>query len=44
MIMICGSIAIQNKVLEVLNKITTEKLQQPSSMLENNEQIKIDCY
>ncbi len=43
-IMICGSIAMQNRVLEVLNKITTEKLKQPLSVFENNEQIKIDCY
>lgn len=43
-IMICGAIAMQNRVLEVLNTITTEKLQQPLSVFENNEQIKIDCY
>ncbi|GGI57239.1 hypothetical protein GCM10011444_15480 [Winogradskyella haliclonae] len=43
-VMICGSIAMQNRVLEVLNDITTEKLKQPLSTFENNEQIKMDCY
>lgn len=43
-IMICGSIAMQNQVLEVLNKITTEKLQQPLSVFEQNKQILTDCY
>ncbi|MEO1031922.1 MAG: PepSY domain-containing protein [Bacteroidota bacterium] len=43
-IMICGSIAMQNRVLEVLNAITMSKLKQPLSAFENNEQIKMDCY
>lgn len=43
-IMICGSIAMQNRVLEVLNTITTNKLNQPLSVFENKEQIKMDCY
>jgi len=43
-IMICGSIAMQNRVLEVLNAITESKLKQPLSVFENNEQIKMDCY
>ncbi|WP_422107903.1 PepSY domain-containing protein [Winogradskyella sp.] len=43
-IMICGSIAMQNRVLEVLNTITMSKLKQPLSTFENNEQIKMDCY
>lgn len=43
-IMICGSVAMQTRVVEALNKITEEKLQQPLSNYENNEQIKMDCY
>ncbi|WP_299522990.1 PepSY domain-containing protein [Winogradskyella sp.] len=43
-IMICGSIAMQNRVLEVLDRITKSKLKQPLSAFENNEQIKMDCY
>ncbi|NRB84711.1 MAG: FAD-binding oxidoreductase, partial [Winogradskyella sp.] len=43
-IMICGSIAMQNKVLEVLDVLTKSKLQQPLSTFENNEQVKMDCY
>ncbi|MBU2929929.1 PepSY domain-containing protein [Winogradskyella psychrotolerans] len=43
-IMICGSIAMQNRVLEVLNNITTEQLNKPLSTFESNGQIKMDCY
>jgi len=43
-IMICGSIAMQNRVLEVLNSITTTTLNEPLSTFENNEQILMDCY
>ncbi|MEM9679287.1 MAG: PepSY domain-containing protein [Bacteroidota bacterium] len=43
-IMICGSIAMQNGTLEVLNTMTTEQLGEPLSVFENNEQIKMDCY
>lgn len=43
-IMICGSIAMQNRVLEVLNTITTTILNEPLSTFENNEQILMDCY
>jgi len=43
-ILICGSIAMQNKVLEVLHDITESKLQQPLSFFETNNQIKKDCY
>ncbi|WP_296325175.1 PepSY domain-containing protein [Winogradskyella sp.] len=43
-IMICGSIAMQNGVLEVLDSITKSKLNKPLSVFENNEQIKMDCY
>ncbi|MFC0605545.1 PepSY domain-containing protein [Winogradskyella pulchriflava] len=43
-IMICGSIAMQNRVLEMLDQITIEKLKQPLHKFENNEQILMDCY
>jgi sulfite reductase (NADPH) flavoprotein alpha-component len=43
-IMICGAIAMQNQVLEILDKIATEKLQQPLSDFEHMEQLKMDCY
>ncbi|AUC74522.1 PepSY domain-containing protein [Olleya sp. Bg11-27] len=43
-IFICGSIAMQNKVLGVLQHITASKLQQPLSFFEANNQIKKDCY
>ncbi|NRR90715.1 PepSY domain-containing protein [Winogradskyella undariae] len=43
-VMICGAIAMQNRVLEVLNNITTEQLNKPLSTFESNGQIKMDCY
>ena len=43
-IMICGSIAMQNSVLDVLNEITTKHLNEPLSTFENNEQLLMDCY
>ena len=43
-IMICGSIAMQNQVLETLNQITTSRLQLPLSVFEHNNQIVTDCY
>ncbi|MCT4628623.1 PepSY domain-containing protein [Winogradskyella sp.] len=43
-IMICGSVAMQNGVLDILDTITKAKLKQPLSVFENNEQIKTDCY
>ncbi|WP_178985602.1 PepSY domain-containing protein [Winogradskyella helgolandensis] len=43
-VMICGSIAMQSRVLEVLNNITTEQLNKPVSTFESNGQIKMDCY
>ena len=43
-IMICGSVAMQNNVLEVLNHITTTKLQLPISFYIDNQVIKTDCY
>ncbi|MGJ8549923.1 PepSY domain-containing protein [Winogradskyella wichelsiae] len=43
-VMICGAIAMQSRVLEVLNNITTEQLNKPLSTFESNGQIKMDCY
>ncbi|WP_282069676.1 PepSY domain-containing protein [Olleya namhaensis] len=43
-IMICGSLAMQNQVLDTLNQITTSRLQQPLSVFEHNNQIVTDCY
>ncbi|MBQ0787169.1 MAG: flavodoxin domain-containing protein, partial [Oceanihabitans sp.] len=43
-IMICGSLAMQNDVLAVLNTITTEKLNLPLSIFIEKNQIKTDCY
>lgn len=41
-IMICGSLAMQNDVLSVLNSITSESLNQPLEHF--NNQLKTDCY
>ena len=43
-IMLCGSIAMQNDVLAILNTITTQNLQLPLSTFKENNQIKTDCY
>ncbi len=43
-IMICGAIAMQNRVLEILAEFTIKELKAPLSVFENNEQIKMDCY
>ena len=43
-IMICGSIAMQKGVFEVLNKITLKTNQKPLSFYQNKGQIKVDCY
>ncbi|MDH7914101.1 PepSY domain-containing protein [Winogradskyella sp. SYSU M77433] len=43
-IMICGSIAMQNRVLEVINDITTKHLEAPLCTFENNGQLAMDCY
>ena len=42
--MICGSVAMQNQVLNVLETITRSKLSMPLSEFENREQLKMDCY
>lgn len=43
-IMICGSLSMQQGVLEVLEQITQEELNQPLSDFENNGQLAMDCY
>lgn len=42
--MICGSIAMQNEVLGVLEEIATLQLNTTLSEFEHNEQLKMDCY
>jgi sulfite reductase (NADPH) flavoprotein alpha-component len=43
-IMLCGSLAMQNDVLAVLNTITRERLNLPLSIFIEKNQIKTDCY
>jgi sulfite reductase (NADPH) flavoprotein alpha-component len=43
-IMICGSIEMQNGVLDILHDITKSKLDMSLSEFETMEQIKMDCY
>ncbi|WP_055444252.1 PepSY domain-containing protein [Lacinutrix himadriensis] len=43
-IMLCGSLAMQNDVLAVLDVITTENLSLPLSAFIEKNQIKTDCY
>jgi len=43
-VMICGSIAMQTGVTEVLNTICLEHNQQPLSFYRNRDQLKMDCY
>jgi sulfite reductase (NADPH) flavoprotein alpha-component len=43
-IMICGSIEMQNGVLDILHDITKSKLDMSLSAFETMEQIKMDCY
>ena len=42
--MICGSLSMQNSVLEVLEGSCKKHLQKPLSEFENQEQLKMDCY
>ena len=42
--MICGSMNMQNAVLEVLDEITNSKLNQPLSFFQDNGQLLKDCY
>jgi len=43
-IMICGSIVMQNEVLEALQQISMSKLSLPLSNFDQRDQIKMDCY
>ncbi len=43
-VLICGSLLMQNDVLEILEKIVQIKLNRPLSDFENKNQIKTDCY
>lgn len=43
-IMICGSLAMQHAVLDVLEHISQEQLKRPLQDFENNKQILTDCY
>jgi sulfite reductase (NADPH) flavoprotein alpha-component len=42
--MLCGSMEMQQGVLEILEEITKTHLQQPLSAFENNGQLLMDCY
>ncbi|MGD1946245.1 MAG: PepSY domain-containing protein [Croceivirga sp.] len=42
--MICGALAMQQSVLEVLEGISQEVLGKPLSEFEHQEQLKMDCY
>lgn len=43
-IMICGAIAMQNQVLDVLDQLVKQHFKKPLSDFENNGQLKMDCY
>jgi sulfite reductase (NADPH) flavoprotein alpha-component len=43
-IMICGSIPMQNGVLKLLKEISEIKVKTSLKKLKNNNQIKTDCY
>lgn len=43
-IMICGSLAMQNDVLQSLNEISISTLNKELSFFESNKQVKTDCY
>ena len=43
-IMICGAIAMQNQVLDVLDQMVRQQFGKPLSDFENNGQLKMDCY
>ena len=42
--MLCGSMAMQDSVLEALNKITNTKLNRSLSSFQSNGQLLKDCY
>ncbi|MEM1257488.1 MAG: NADPH cytochrome P450 oxidoreductase family protein [Bacteroidota bacterium] len=43
-VMICGSMAMQQEVLTVMDKITLKHLDQPLSAFQENGQLLMDCY
>lgn len=43
-VMICGSLAMQRGVLDMLQQITIEHLKQPLQDFEKNDQLLMDCY
>ncbi|MDO4228203.1 MAG: PepSY domain-containing protein [Capnocytophaga sp.] len=43
-IMICGSVAMQKGVTEVLEEICKKHLQKPLSYFQNRKQFRMDCY
>ncbi|CEN48680.1 PepSY domain-containing protein [Capnocytophaga canis] len=43
-VMICGSVAMQRGVAEILESICQEQLQKPLSYFQNRQQYKVDCY
>ena len=43
-LMICGAVAMQNEVLDILDTISRSKLNVPLSDFKNREQLKMDCY
>jgi sulfite reductase (NADPH) flavoprotein alpha-component len=43
-IMICGSVAMQNEVLDILEGISNSRLNLPLSEFKNKQQLKMDCY
>ena len=42
--MICGSMDMQNAVLQVLDEVTNSKLNKPLSSFQDNGQLLKDCY
>ncbi|GGG39152.1 NADPH flavoprotein [Dokdonia pacifica] len=43
-IMICGSLAMQYQVLELLEQVSNEELKRPLIYFEKNQQLFMDCY
>lgn len=43
-IMLCGSIAMQREVIDILEQITTELTGKPLSYYQNKSRLRMDCY
>ncbi|WGU70246.1 hypothetical protein QIU18_12325 [Capnocytophaga canimorsus] len=43
-IMICGSVAMQKEILEVLENICKNQLNKPLHHFQNRGQLRMDCY